>query len=204
MPHGEMIQAGSPKILSLNVALYYAGWIACVIGASSGRWVTGTAIAGCLVLVHHAMATERDVELRLAVAVAGIGTLIDSVQTALGLLVFHVGQPIDWLAPVWVIVLWPLFATTLRYALYWLNTRPLTGAALGVFGGPLAFYAGHRLGAVDFHPTTGLSLGVLAIVWGILIPCLLRLSRQITKNGLPGSYRFNHLGALRKTRPINQ
>ena len=185
-----MAQSAARKILSLNVAIYYAGWVACVIGASNGRWVAGTAIAGCLVLAHHAIATERNTEMRLAVAVASIGTLIDSLQMALGLLVFHVGQPIDWLAPFWIIVLWALFATTMRYALYWLNTRLLTSAALGVFGGPLAFYAGHQLGAVDFHPTTGLSLGILAIVWGVLIPSLLWLSRQITENGLPGSYRF--------------
>ena len=70
------------------------------------------------------MATERNVEIRLAVSVAGIGTFIDSVQTALGLLVFHVGQPIDWLAPFWMTVLWLLFAITLRYALWWLNNRP--------------------------------------------------------------------------------
>ena len=161
-----------------------------MIGASSGRWIPGTVVAICLVLIHHAMATERNVEIRLAVAVSGIGTFIDSVQTTLGLLVFHVGQPIDWLAPFWMIVLWILFAITLRYALWWLNNRPLAATALGVFGGPLAFYAGHQVGAVDFHPTTGLSLCVLAIVWGFLIPSLLWLSRQITGNDLPGGYRF--------------
>ena len=93
-------------------------------------------------------------EARLAVAVAGIGTFIDGVQTTLGLLVFHVGQPTDWLAPFWMAVLWMLFAITLRYALWCSIIAPWQPQILGI------------LGAVDFHPTTALSLGVLAIVGG--------------------------------------
>ena len=73
-------------------------------------------------------------EARLAVAVAGIGTFIDGVQTTLGLLVFHVGQPTDWLAPFWMAVLWMLFAITLRYAPWWLNNRPLAAADFGDIG----------------------------------------------------------------------
>ncbi|MBM53295.1 MAG: hypothetical protein CL485_10005 [Acidobacteria bacterium] len=50
--------------------------MACVIGASNGHWIPGAAVAICLVLIHHAMATKRNVEIRLAVA--AIGTFIEN------------------------------------------------------------------------------------------------------------------------------
>lgn len=70
----------------------------------------------------------------------------------------------------------PLFSGTLRYAFHWLVGRPWLAAGFGAAGGPAAFYAGHRLGAVQFHPTTGLSLAVLAVVWAALFPLLVHLS----------------------------
>jgi len=131
-----MAQATSRTILSLNAAVYYAGWIACVIGASSGHWITGAAVAISPVLIHHAMATERNVR----------GTSRRCRRRRryrdphwwranyAGLLVFHVGQPTDWLAPFWMTVLWMLFAITLRYAPWWLNNRPLAAADFGDIG----------------------------------------------------------------------
>ena len=62
------------------------------------------------------------------------------------------------------------------YYVGWLAGRPLLAAALGAGGGPPAFYAGFRLGAVEFHPTPGLSLAVLALVWALLLPLLMYLS----------------------------
>jgi hypothetical protein len=55
----------------------------------------------------------------------------------------------------------------------------------GAIGGPAAFYAGERLGAVQFHPTEGLSLTVLAVVWAILMPLLLHLADTLDDGSTP-------------------
>ena len=84
--------------------------------------------------------------------------------------------------------MWMLFACTLRYAFGWLYGKPLLAALLGAVGGPAAFWAGQRLGAVSFHPTPGLSLGVLAIVWAALLPTLMGVAARIDSQG-GGAYR---------------
>ncbi len=111
-----------------------------------------------------------EARLAVAVAVAGIGTLIDGVQTTLGLLVFHVGQPTDWLAPFWMAVLWMLFAITLRYAPWWLNNRPLAAADFG------------DIGCRRLPPDHGAQPGCSRHSWGGF------LSHPFY--GFPGSYRF--------------
>ena len=180
----------SPRAAAaINVALYYTGWLACVVGAAAGRWAAGTLLACGLAGVHLALARRRAVELRLMLMVGAIGYAVDSAQTALGLLVFAQGQPLPGMAPLWIGALWVLFAATLRYALCWLSGRPLLGALLGALGGPAAFYAGHRLGAVSFHPSPRLSLSVLAVVWAVLLPLLVALATAVG-GGSDGRYRL--------------
>lgn len=171
----------------VNIGLYYAGWLACVLGAAGGHWEIGAAAGVALVGIHLGLAARRAVEWRLLLTVAPIGYAVDSVQAAAGLLVFAAGQPAWWAAPIWIGVMWMLFSATLRFAFAWLVGRWLLAAALGAAGGPAAYYAGHRLGAVDFHPVTGLSLAVLALVWAALLPALVRLG-AVVGNRQPGSY----------------
>ena len=98
-----------------------------------------------------------------------------SVQS--GLVIYPSGQPFGQLAPAWILAMWPLLATTLNVSLRWLKGRYLLAALFGAIGGPLAFLAGERLGAVVF-PDTGLTMIVLAVGWATLFPLLMRLSQR--------------------------
>ena len=175
----------------VNIAMYYAGWIACVVGAANGHWVVGSLVGLAIVGLHLALSTEVTTEAKILLAVAVIGYAVDSLQSAAGVLRFSSGQPIEPLAPVWIGVMWLLFGATLRYCFAWLGDTPGLAALLGAIGGPAAFFAGQRLGAVAFHPTAGLSLAVLAVVWALLFPLLLAVSRRLS-GGTPGHYR--HFG----------
>lgn len=178
--HNETMRAASRRgQLMVNLLAYYAGWAACVLSAAAGRWRAGAVCGLALVALHILCATRRGVELRLMITVTALGYGVDSMQTGLGLLVFDAGQPAAWLAPVWIGVMWMLFSTTLRYTFHWLAGRYLLAAAFGLIGGPAAFYAGERLGAVAFHPTPGLSLTVLALVWAALFPLLTAIAATI-------------------------
>ena len=185
-----MSQASSRTVILFNIALYYAGWLACVLGAARGQWIGGALIGLALAMLHLGLSTQPRNELRLMITVFLIGVAVDSIQTALGLLRFDAGQPVRWLAPVWIGVMWMLFAITLRYAFHALDGRACLAALLGAVGGPAAFYAGHRLHAVQFHPTPGLSLFVLALVWCALFPVLMRVAHGFG-GGNAGAYRFS-------------
>ena len=171
-----MRTAPSNTDIIVNVGGYYIGWLACVLGAAWDQWLTGAAIGLFIFAAHLLRSVDRGGEVRLALVVLAVGFSVDSAQTVAGVLRFDTGQPVAWLAPLWIGVMWLLFATTLRVAFGWLEGRPLLAALTGAVGGPAAFYAGERLGAVAFHPTAGLSLSVLAIVWAALMPLLMRLA----------------------------
>jgi non-ribosomal peptide synthetase component F len=76
-----------------------------------------------------------------------------------------------------MVALWAMFATTLNVSLRALRARPWLAAALGAAGGPLAYYAGARLGALqlaDFHA----GLAAIAVGWAWLTPLLLASARR--------------------------
>ncbi len=160
----------------INLVLYQAGWFACVLGAARGHPWIGGAAALSLVAVHALLARERARELRLLVAASLIGAVLDSLQVLLGTLRFETGQPVPWLMPPWILVMWAQFATLLRFSLGWLLGRAGLAALLGAAGGPVAFLAGERLGAVRLHPETWPSLLSLAAAWAIAMALLTRLA----------------------------
>ena len=140
----------------VNVALYQAGWFACVLGGASGRPWLGAATGLALVLVHLALVERRADEGKFVALAALAGTAIDSAQQAAGTVAFPSGHYAVWLCPVWLTLLWAQFATLPCHSLAWLAGRPIVSALLGAAGGPLAFLAGERLGG---RPSQNQSLG---------------------------------------------
>lgn len=160
----------------INIILYQTGWFCCVLGAAWGAPVTGALLALLLTGVHLFLAEQRKSEFLLMLAACLLGACIDSIQQALGLFTFshHPDWPL-WL-PLWVFVIWAQFATLFHYALFWLSGRYLLAAIFGFLGGPLAYWAGIRLGAASFGESPLAAIMALALVWAVVTPTLCRLS----------------------------
>ncbi|MEO8195542.1 MAG: DUF2878 domain-containing protein [Thermoanaerobaculia bacterium] len=180
----------SVKERLLNLALYEAGWFACVLGAAWGRGGAGAALAGGLFLIHLALAKDRIAEAWIAAFCGAVGFALDSAQALTGRLSFT--GPFFTsnaaLAPVWVVMLWLQLGTTLRYSLHWLRGRFLLAAAFGAIGGPLAFLAGERLRAATWGEPRWLTALSLAVVWGVATPLLVFAADRIG-TGRPSGYR---------------
>jgi hypothetical protein len=156
--------------LLVNAGLFQLGWFACVLGAQR-PWLLLVAVA-CL-LVHLLWLATRD-ELRLVLLTALLGWLLDSTLLNLGLFDFGGGASV---APLWLALLWALFATTLRHCLAW-TARPWWRASLlGAIGGPLSYLAGAELAGVGLAWGLLPSLLVLAGVWAVVMPWLHGLAR---------------------------
>jgi hypothetical protein len=80
-------------------------------------------------------------------------------------------------APLWILALWVAFALTFNHSLQWLAGRRLLCAALGAAGGPLAYAAAARLGAVTLMTPTWHAVAWLAAGWGIVCVLLGSLAR---------------------------
>jgi len=170
-----------------NFAFYQIGWFACVLGVSWGfQWI-GVASALCLVFIHLCLASDRNVQIKLALAAAAVGLIIDTAQLAMGVFSFPRGSVIEWLPPPFMTVLWLQFATTLRYCMSWLGGRYGLSAAFGLFGAPLAFFAGERLGAIEFLSPRLAHYTALGLIWSVSVPLLVYIADRLGARAGGGS-----------------
>ena len=165
----------------INYTLYQIGWFACVLGAASHRPWTGCLIALILVGVHLALCVERSLEVRLVVLATGVGAVVEMIQIAVGTYRFTSGTVTDALPPLWLLAMWAQFATTFRFSLRSVITRPGPAMLFGAAGGPIAFLAGERLGAVTLLPPLAYGLLSLSVSWAIALVISSAVVRQVAQ-----------------------
>ena len=187
--HGVSLMTGV-----LNFLIYQLGWFACVLGAAYHWPWFGTAIALSLVCIHMMLTTDRPNQARLLFAALCVGVFVDTLLLILGVYSFPSGSIVEWLPPVWMSVLWIQFATTFRYCLSWLSGRYALCSIAALFGAPLAFVGGERLGAVFLFSPRISNLLILGVLWAIALPMLIFISDRIHANAAEPSYlRFSAL-----------
>ncbi|MFK8029724.1 MAG: DUF2878 domain-containing protein [Gammaproteobacteria bacterium] len=166
------------KDVVTNLTMYKIGWVACVLGAASGQpWIGVVAVAVACV-IHIASAHTKSKTVLLLVSAALLGLAWESFMVFSGWLDYSVSGHTGNIAPYWIVALWVLFATTLNVGFKWLKGRLVVATLLGAIGGPLAFAAGQRAGAVEFgHPVN--SLLAVGLGWAVLMPLLVVLARNL-------------------------
>lgn len=166
----------------INAVSYQAGWFACVAGAGNGLPLLGPVVVALLLAVHLWLVPRRWHTLRGLAVISAIGIGVDSALAGMAVFSFPEYFVFPWLCPAWLIALWVIFASALESCLRWLVEWPRLAAAIGALFGPASYYAGQRLGALQFSPPLLDSLLILAIVWSALLPVLLWLSRKMVND----------------------
>ena len=161
-----------------NILLYQLAWFACVLGAAGGQPRIGVGVALLIVGLHLALARSPATELKIILLAGMIGGVWELLLVKLGW-VRYIGGSSPTLPPDWIFALWLAFATTFNVCLRWLQGRPVLAALLGLTGGPLAWYAGAQLGALEL-PDLKFDLLVIGLGWAVLMPGLLYLTRRLT------------------------
>jgi hypothetical protein len=167
----------SPAIFFLNLLLFQAGWFAGVLGAARGLPWVGVVAAAAVAGWHLWQAQRPWQELRLLLLAVALGAVFETALVQLGWLRFDGGMLASGLAPVWMVALWSNFATTLNVSMRALRGRLLFAAILGAVGAPIAYYAGGRLGAVEFSEPA-LALAAIAAGWAVMTPLLFLAARR--------------------------
>lgn len=154
--------------LIVNALWVQLGWWGCVLGAQNAWWLLAVA-AG--LLAHLSFCPQPRAELRAVMRVGLCGMVLDWSLGALGLFGFA-----QTALPLWLALLWLVFATGLRHSLAWAVRPVWRGALLGMVGGPLAYCAGAPLAGVVLPlGIVGTAL-VLAPLWALWLPLALRLA----------------------------
>ena len=158
-----------------NFVAYQLAWFAVLIGAALGMAWAGAAVA-MLVTAVHVTLHRGPLELQLIGLALGIGLLVDSTLAITGQVRFASAWP-EGFAPYWMLSLWIVFATTLNHSLRWLMNRPVAAALAGAVGGPLAYLAGAKLGALTIA-TPAITLPFIALLW---TPAMIALSMIVLR-----------------------
>ncbi len=169
----------------LDFVLFQAVWLCAVLGAAQSlAWLGPFAAAVYVGLRLKSGDAMRSLARVGAVAVV-VGACVDGALGGFGLVRYAAAVGPAWLAPPWIVALWVAFAATLGGALSWLHPRPLLAVLLGGVAGPLAYWSGARLGALEFGGPSGVSLLAIGGAWALATPLLSRLSMPEPSDAAP-------------------
>lgn len=176
----HVLSGPSLAVRCINFGVFQAAWFACVLGAARGWLWAAPAAALVAVAVHLTISSSRRAELLVLLGVASIGVATDMTLVATGVVgmrreAFGMATTSVWFASLWIV-----FATTLNSSMRWLthlrHQRVLVAMLFGAIGGPMAYLAGQRLGAVALPLES--SLVVLAFEWSILTPLAVAIAAR--------------------------
>lgn len=121
-------------------------------------------VALMMLFIHLKEISTFPNEIRLVLVIAMIGFVNDSLLSVFG--VFQFEHSI--ITPLWLIVLWASFATTISHSLSFLNVSKTLQIAVGGLVAPLSYIAGYKLDAVAFgYPIIPTYL-LLSANWAVL------------------------------------
>jgi hypothetical protein len=170
----------TPRLI--NFLMFQVGWFACVLGGAHQLPWVGTLLVGIIIVLHLTRAYRPRSEMFLILLAIVIGSVWDSFLVWRGWLEYPSGTLVPDTAPHWILAMWGVFATTLNVSMRWLKQRWLLAILSGAIAGPLAYYAGARLGGVVFADQAA-ALIALSLGWAVLMPLLMALSQRL--DGFP-------------------
>ncbi|MEM1412479.1 MAG: DUF2878 domain-containing protein [Pseudomonadota bacterium] len=182
--------------LTVNFLAFLAGWFGSVLGAAAGMPWVGPVIVTMVAALHLSIVPQPRRELVLLLSAAALGLVIDSLMAALGWVRFETGVVVEGLAPYWIIVMWVGFATTLNTWMRWLRAYPLLAVGFGLLGGPLVYWFGSFLGALELNESPMAVIGI-ALCWGLVMPVLYALARRFDGTLTSAGDMPTHLAARR-------
>ncbi|MFT7558970.1 MAG: hypothetical protein ACI93R_000873 [Flavobacteriales bacterium] len=155
-----------------NIVWFYAIWLSCVMGQNEYL-----ALPTALLIIHYLLIKDTLLEVKLVGLIVLIGVSVDQLLALSGILIFEDTQVL----PMWLIVLWFGFASTIPRSLKFLNKHWLLSSMLGGLGGTTSYLSGYALGAVTFGYPTLITSIILFIHWSILMVLFCTIASWLSK-----------------------
>lgn len=149
----------------VHLTAYQVTWFAAIMGGAAMVVWPGLLAGGLMLALHLALSEQRLATLSRLMWASAIGVAADTALAASGMVLFTGCVCVT--PPLWMVVLWPCFASLFDDLLRWVPSRPGIAIALGGIGGPLAYLGGDALGALDFPDGTAVGLLAVGVVWAI-------------------------------------
>jgi hypothetical protein len=154
---------------------FYAGWFGCVYLAKTDFAWLSLAIPGLLVVLLWLNRSLRPTAIVVALLIAAVGTTFDATLSEWGYLQFanHEG----YVAPVWLISMWLLFAFSMLHLSAKWNLPLWLQFPLGFILGPLTYKSGEWFALLEFsHAHT---FWLFALFWSLAFPLTTTLAKKV-------------------------
>lgn len=155
---------------------FNAVWLCCVLGGSTVAVVA----VGITIALHMKFISSDRRELIFIGLVGLMGLVVE-----FSLVHFSVLKSAEnsLVPPLWLVMLWPLFATTLNHSTRWFQDHVWISVLAGGIAGPLTYLTGTKLTDYEIVDPFNLSMAKLMVVWMVVFPCVMLLARKFRLTG---------------------
>ena len=160
----------------INFILFQSIWFILILAAAHESFY-GLALGLLLILVQYWHGKLMVPDFKLILASIIIGFAHDTYLNYFKFIQYNIDFN-TYYSPVWIIGLWISFALTINHSLAWLGNKKLLQMIFGLIGGPLAYIAGEKLGAIYMINT--MTLYVLALSWACITPLLFQFKKKVS------------------------
>lgn len=167
------------KFLLFNILGLQITWIACAYGASHSQPHIGVVVGLMYLILHFTFTTSRHIDILTMCILATIGITLDYFNLRVGIISFHQSDSNFNFIPIWLIVLWCVFALVIPHSLYWLSKKPILAFILGGTGGSSSYWLGHKLNAIILSEPLTASITVYFVQWAFYMLIAYSLYRSI-------------------------
>ncbi len=163
----------------LNVVAFQAGWLALVLAPANGVAYAGFAAAAAVIALHLWRSPDGLSEAKLLLAAAGLGLVVESAVLRGGFVGYTAAGSHDGIAPLWLVMMWPVFATSVNVTFRSFRNWTVAAAAFGFAFVPIAYLAGVKLGAMTMPEPIVRSLAAIGLGWAIALPLMFWLGQRL-------------------------
>jgi len=160
----------------INFILFQSIWFILILAAAHESFY-GLVIGFLLILVQYWHGKLMVPDLKLILTSTIIGFAHDTSLNYFKFIQYNIDFN-TYYSPFWIIGLWISFALTINHSLAWLGNNKLLQMIFGLIGGPLAYIAGEKLGAIYMINT--MTLYVLALSWACITPLLFQFKKKVS------------------------
>lgn len=158
----------------INFVLFQVIWFVFIFSAADES--SSLLIMGVTLLLLQFLKNKQFKADGLLILIAIIiGIIHDSSLSYFNFIIYMYDFNINY-SPIWIIGLWVSFALTINHSLTWLKENKVLQVIFGLIGGPLAYFAGEKLGAIQL--VNEHAIYILAISWAIATPVLFKFQKK--------------------------
>jgi hypothetical protein len=158
----------------VNLLLFQFGWFVVVMAAANKIELLSIIVVINILAVHVIVVRNYKTEILLIIATGCIGFAVDSILIFFGVFSAVGDVGVEGMAPAWLVALWMLFAITINHSLNWLKGNYFIAVLLGFVFAPVAYFGGHKLGAIiipaEYNPY--IAFLTIGVTWAVIMPLL--------------------------------